>query len=200
MGMPKSDGELVSDALAGDSRSFEEIVRRYERLVFNVIYHHLGNRNEVEDLAQEVFLKVYRALGSYDVERPFRYWITRIAANTSLDEARKARHRRLRLFSDFSEEEKRRLEGLYERSRRGAALTEAEAQKSFRLLQRLLDTLAEKDKMAFVLRELEDLDYVEVAKALGTTPLGARIRVSRSRKRLQRELNRVLNPSREEVS
>ena len=200
MGIPKSDGELVSETLAGNHQAFEEIVRRYERLIFSIIYHHVGNRNEVEDLAQEVFLKVYRSLRSYDLERPLRFWITRIAINTCIDEARKARNRRMRLFSDFSEEEKRRLEGLYERSRKGASLTATEAERSFQLLQRSLDTLAEKDKLAFVLRELEDLDYSDVAEALGTTPLGARIRVSRSRKQLLKELSRVLNLGREDLS
>jgi len=66
MAEAKTDAQLVEATVEGDPQAFEEIVERYQRLVFNIIYHYMGRRNEVEDLAQEVFLKVFRALDTFD--------------------------------------------------------------------------------------------------------------------------------------
>lgn len=190
--MAKTDAELVAATLEGDPQAFEEIVNRYQKLVFNIIYHYLGHKNEVEDLAQEVFLKVFSSLESFDQGRALQPWICRITANCCLDELRKPRYRRLILFSDLSEEEEERLEYFFEQFTRGDGLTQVEAEKSFELLHKVMSKLGEKDKMAFVLRELQGLSYAEIAQALKTSELGARIRVSRSRKKLQEEFGKIL--------
>ena len=80
--MPKTDEELVKATLEGDTYAFEEIVERYQRLVFHIIYHYVGARDVVEDLAQEVFLKVFRALETFDMRGPLKAWVSRITANT----------------------------------------------------------------------------------------------------------------------
>ena len=115
MRMPKTDPELVAATLAGDQDAFGEIVRRYQRLVFNAVYHYLGRHQDIEDLAQEVFLKVYRSLDRYDRGRPLQAWIFRIAANQCLDEIRKARHRRVTAFADLGEEEEERAKRLFDK-------------------------------------------------------------------------------------
>ena len=78
--MGLSDRELVESALAGDGSAFQSIVERYQRLVFNIVFHYLGRREEVEDIAQDVFLRVYRSLSRYDPERPLKAWVSRITA------------------------------------------------------------------------------------------------------------------------
>ena len=190
--MAETDGELVAQILAGDSDAFEQLIKRYQKLVFNIIYNHMGRRGEVEDLAQEVFLKVFKSLDMYDQSRPMKAWIARITTNRCLDEMRKGRHSRVQLFSDLSEEEEDRIQYYYHRSGRGASLTETEAEECFALLHKLMNRLTEKDKVAFVLREVEGLDYSEVAKILRTSQLGARIRVSRTRRKLQHSLTKFL--------
>ncbi len=190
--MAKTDGELVEDILAGDSDAFEQLISRYQKLVFNIIYHYMGRRGEVEDLAQEVFLKVFKSLEMYDQSRPMKAWIARIATNRCLDEMRKGRYSRVQLFSDLTEGEEDRIQYYYDRSARGASLTETEAEECFALLHKLMDRLTEKDRVAFVLREVEGLDYSEVAQALQTSQLGARIRVSRTRRKLQHSLAKLL--------
>lgn len=190
--MALSDAELVESALAGEAQAFEQIVRRYQRLVFNIVYHYLGGRNEVEDLAQEIFLKVYRSLDRFDTSRPLKAWIGRIASNACLDELRRARVRRERSFSDFSEEQEERIRYLYGKSAEGGGLTEEEAEESLSLLQQALDELSAKDRMAFVLREMEEQEYSEIAEAMETSQVAVRIRVSRARKKLQRRIKAML--------
>jgi len=190
--MAKTDGELVDQILAGDSNAFEQLISRYQKLVFNIIYHYMGRRGEVEDLAQEVFLKVFKSLDRYDQSRPMKAWIAKITTNRCFDEMRKARYSRVQLFSDLTDGEKDRIQHYYDQCARGASLTEAEAEECFALLHKLMNQLSEKDKVAFVLREVEGLEYSEVAQTLQTSQLGARIRVSRTRRRLQHSLAKLL--------
>lgn len=197
--MTRSDADLVQDTLEGHSQAFEEIVRRYQRLVFSIIYHYLGRREEVEDLAQDVFLKVYNSLPRFDTRRSLKAWISRITANRCLDELRRSRARKTDLFSDLSEEEEARLWSLHERSGEGDNLTEVEAAESFRLLQKALDQLPEKDRMAFVLREMESMDYSEIAEVMKSSELAVRVRVSRSRKKLHDLLEGILHRERKPI-
>ena len=190
--MARTDAQLVKATLEGEPHAFEEIVGRYQRLVFNIVYHYLGRRGEVEDLAQEVFLKVFRSLDTFDAKRPLKAWISRITANTCLDEVRKARKRKIQLFADLGRDEEDRVEYFYERFSQHSTLSERDVQELFELLEKLMGRLNEEDKMAFVLRELEGLSYPEIAQALQTTELAARIRVSRSKRRLQKDLEQVL--------
>ncbi len=191
MAEAKTDAQLVKATLEGDTRAFEEIVERYQRLVFNIIYHYMGRRNEVEDLAQEVFLKVFRALDTFDTTRPLKSWIGRITANTCLDEIRKAPKRKVWSFADLGGEEESKIEYFYERFGHHSALTEEDVEGLFELLEELMERLNRKDKMAFVLRELEGLSYPEIAQALESSELAVRIRVSRSKKRLQKDLEEI---------
>lgn len=190
--MARTDGQLVRATLEGDPKAFEEIIERYQRLVFNIIYHYLGYRDEVEDLAQEVFLKVFRSLDTFDTERPLKSWISRITANACLDEIRRVRKRRIRLFSDLGRDEEERMEYFFEQFNQCSTLSEEEEQELFELLARSMERLNEKDKLAFVLRELEGLSYREIARILDATQLAVRIRVSRSKKKLQEELSQIL--------
>ena len=192
MAEAKTDAQLVKATVEGDPHAFEGIVERYQRLVFNIIYHYMGRRNEVEDLAQEVFLKVFRALDTFDTTRPLKSWIARIAANTCLDEIRKAPKRKVRVFADLGGDEESKIEYFYERFSQHSALTEDDVEELFELLEELMERLNRKDKMAFVLRELEGLSYPEIAKALESSELAVRIRVSRSKKRLQKDLEDIL--------
>ncbi|MGH9340234.1 MAG: RNA polymerase sigma factor [Acidobacteriota bacterium] len=190
--MSKSDADLVVETLQGDAKAFEEIVRRYQKLVFNIIYHYLGRSDNLEDLAQEVFLKMYRTLDRYDTNRPLKPWVSKITANSCLDELRRMRSRRMTLFTDLSKDDEDQIENLLERSMEDGSLTAAEAKASLDLLHKAMEDLGKKDRTAFVLRELEGQEYSEVAAALNTSELAVRIRVSRVRKKLQEKLQRVL--------
>ena len=134
--MARSDAELVAAVLEGDSHAFEEIVAANQKLVFSIIYRYLGRRDQVEDLAQEVFLKVFSSLRTFDNNRPLLPWISRITANCCLDEIRKIRRRKLTLFSDLSEEEEARIEYFFGQFRQGRALTQEQSEESFLLMKK----------------------------------------------------------------
>ena len=199
MAKAKTDAQLVKGTLEGDPHAFEEIVERYQRLVFNVIYHYMGRPNEVEDLAQEVFLKVFRALETFDVTRPLKSWIARITANTCLDEIRKVPKRKVRFFADLGGDEESKVEYFYERFGQHSSLTEEDVEEVFELLEELMERLNRKDKMAFVLRELDGLSYPEIAQALETSELAVRIRVSRSKRKLQKDLEDILYSGKKKI-
>lgn len=191
--MAESDAELVRAALNGDREAFEEIVSRYQNLVFNIAYHYLGRRDEVEDLAQEVFLRVFQTLDRYDTDRPLKHWIGKIAVNRCLDVLRKRKIRRLHLVSDLGDDELEDIEQLIAASSQNRPLTELEAERCMELLEISMNVLPEKDRMAFVLREMEGQGYADLAAMLGISEVAARIRVSRARKRLEAELERLLH-------
>ncbi|MEE2839963.1 MAG: RNA polymerase sigma factor [Acidobacteriota bacterium] len=190
--MLKADEELVKATLEGDSLAFEEIVERYKRLVFSIIYHYVGGRDLVEDLAQEVFLKVFLSLETFDMRGPLKPWISRITANTCLDELRRLRRQRVYTFTDLSADDESRIEEFFEQFTSTGILTENDVSDLFALFEKLLGRLNDKDKMAFVLREMEGLSYAEVAQAMRTTEVAVRIRISRSKKKLQKNLEEIL--------
>jgi RNA polymerase sigma-70 factor (ECF subfamily) len=191
--MSETDKELVEKILEGNSRAAEQIVRRHQKFVFNVIYHYLGKDDRVEDIAQEVFMKFFQHLEQYDTGRPIKNWLGRITANRCLDELRRRKTDRLRFASDLEEDEENYLDNLYTAFKGNTALSESDATDCLTLLSNAMDQLSPKDRMAFVLREVEDLDYAAAAQMLGCSQLAARIRVSRAKKHLQKELGRLLH-------
>src|SRR5467141_2935417 len=84
-----TSGHLVRQAAGGDLDAFEELIRRLQRRVYGFAYQHLRDMEEAHDLAQEIFVKLYRNLGRYDLERPFEPWFWKLAANTAINYRRK---------------------------------------------------------------------------------------------------------------
>lgn len=87
--MEKSDFELVKDCLADNRESFGELVSRYKKLVYSVIYKFTRDNEEVNDLSQEVFIKIYRSLDKYDLQYKFSTWTVKVATNICLDSVRR---------------------------------------------------------------------------------------------------------------
>ena len=183
---------MVKATLEGDPYAFEEIVERYQRLVFSIIYHYVGARDVVEDLAQEVFLKVFQSLDIFDMRGPLKPWISRITANTCLDELRRNQRQKVYTFTDLGSDDESRIEESFEQFTSQGFLAEKDVSELFMLLGKLMGRLNVKDKMAFVLRELEGLSYSDVAQAMKTTEVAVRIRISRSKKKLQKDLEDIL--------
>ena len=84
-----SAAQLVGQATGGDLDAFEELIRRLQRRVYGFAYHHLRDRDEANDLAQEIFVKLYRNLARFDPERPFEPWFWKLAANATINYRRK---------------------------------------------------------------------------------------------------------------
>jgi RNA polymerase sigma factor (sigma-70 family) len=105
------EAALVRRVQAGDETAFREIVERYQSKVFSIIYGILRNRNDAEDIAQQVFAKIYFSIGSFDFRSSLLTWIYKITVNECYDYLRKKRVRKLVYESDFTEEDAQRTAG-----------------------------------------------------------------------------------------
>ena len=170
-----TDNELVERARTGDARSYEELVRRYERLVGRVLYSYAGRDAAVEDLVQETFLRAYDRLSTFNPEYRFKTWLLAIANNLGIDTLRRRRD-----VVEFNPE-------VHGRVVRGpeAVATEAERAKS---VQEAVMTLPENYSVPLVLRYAEGLTYAEIAEALGITVPALKSRLFRARNMLAERL------------
>jgi RNA polymerase sigma-70 factor (ECF subfamily) len=188
-----ADSELIERTLKGDEGAFAELVRRYQGAVWGTVHRILGNSSENEDAVQEAFLRAYAALRKFDLQYPFGPWILRIATNYCIDQFRRKKGRRIQLWSEMRENDQQRLlnnlskDGNLESA--GLEYTEAYT----KIAKTLLNGLNPKYRAAFILREVEDREYGEVAKILGTSEVAARVRVSRARSELQKKFHAYLS-------
>lgn len=170
-----ADNELVERTRSGDVRSYEELVRRYERLVGRVIYPYAGSDVAVEDLVQETFLRAYDRLSTFNPEYRFKTWLLAIANNLGIDTLRRRRD-----IVEFNPE----LHAPLMRSPEAAA-TETERARS---IQNAVMTLPETYSVPLVLRYAEGLTYAEIAEILNITVPALKSRLFRARHMLAEEL------------
>jgi RNA polymerase sigma-70 factor (ECF subfamily) len=188
-----ADSTLIERTLKGDEWAFSELVRRYQAAIWGTVHRILGNSSENEDAVQEVFLRAFTALHKFNLNLPFGPWALRIATNYCIDQLRRRRNRKLQLWSELNEyDQERLLKDLSQEGNWEAANMEG-TEGYARVAQTLLDGLNPKYRAAFVLREVEERAYDEVAKLLGTSEVAARVRVSRARVELQKRFRAYLS-------
>jgi len=188
---PEEDHDLIARCKTGDERAFEDLVHKYQQTVVNLVFHHLGHRADLEDVAQKVFIKVYLALGRFDNKRPFFPWLYRIIRNQCYDELRQVRRSKVHTFTDLNLEEVETIERLIGQSE-VAPRSDGERKELHDLLYTLLDQLPEKQRTAVILRDLEEIPYDQMAKALGWTEQAARLKVFRGRAKLKELMEKAL--------
>jgi RNA polymerase sigma-70 factor (ECF subfamily) len=189
---PDEDRKLVGLCREGDPLAFETLVRKHQQTVLNLAYHYIGRRNDIEDVAQKVFTKVYFSLDKYDTSRPFLPWLIRITINQCYDELRKIRRQKLHLFSEMSFEENQSLENLIHRN----ALSQADdkvREDMHALLYSHLDRLRDPQRTAIVLRDLEAVPYEDIARIFKCSEQAARLKVFRARARLKKLIQETLD-------
>ena len=173
------DADLVRRCLSGDQRACRDLVRRYERPVYSVLMRVVRRSEDAEDLVQETFVKVFKALDRYDPERPFAAWIFTIASRLAIDHFRRRRVQTVSLnVTDPSSGEDRTMDvedpGL--KPDEITSNAEEELQTSA-----LIDSLPEHYRIVVLLRHQQDLSYDEIAEALHL-PLGTvKARIHRAR-------------------
>lgn len=187
-----ADSSLIENTLNGDESAFTELVRRYQAAVWKAVHRYLGNSSENEDAVQEIFLRAFKALNKFDHKYPFGPWITRIATNYCIDQLRRRRVRKIRLWSELREFDQQRLLRDLAGNNDSEPNLRDDSEGRAKVARILLEGLNPRNRAAFVLRELEDKDYSEIAQALGTSEIAARVRVSRARAELQKKFRAYL--------
>ncbi len=179
------DGRLVQRTIDGDQQAFESLVRRYERLVFRIAGGFLRDRAEVEDVAQDAFLRAYEALPRFRIGAPFGPWIAQIATRLCYDRLRKMTRRDV-TWEDLSPSERQAAEAL-------ASQPLAEHPAATRdLADRLLNTVSPRDRQVLILSEAMGYSAAETAKVLGCTALAARLRLHRAKRAVRAAAERLL--------
>ena len=186
--------QLVSRCIAGDASAWEEIVRSHNRRVYNICYRFTGSPDDAEDLAQEVFIKVYRTLKSYDLGKgAFTTWLTTVTRNLLVDHFRRSKQDRMTDSIDSSPQNDDDSPTLGEKLQDQASTpdeTLATKEKQ-QLVQEALTKLSPDLREAVILRDLQDMDYKEIAVALKVPEGTVKSRINRGRTELARILSRT---------
>lgn len=182
------DRELVRRAQAGDKEAFEELVRRHQHRVFAVAGGILRRREDVEDVAQQVFVKAYFSLRRFDQRAAFSTWLYKITVNECWDLLRKKKVRPLLYESDLSEEQAGQFSAA-ERLESGAqdVSDKLEAQQQ---VENLLQGLDERDRMMLILKEVEGFAIDEIAEILNLNANTVKVRLFRARRRIVNQVRK----------
>jgi RNA polymerase sigma-70 factor (ECF subfamily) len=176
------DRELVRRAQAEDKEAFEELIRRHQNRVFAVAGRILRKREDVEDIAQQVFVKAYFSLKRFDQRAAFSTWLYKITVNECWDMLRKRKVRPLVYESDLSEEQGRQILSSEEKANAGPDISERlEARQR---VDRLLEGLDERDRLMLILKEVEGFSIEEVAEVLNLNANTVKVRLFRARRRI----------------
>jgi len=177
-----SDHALLEGTLAGDEDAFAELVSRYRNQITSYIYRMTNDYDGAVDLAQETFLRVYRAAGRYQTTHAFSTYIYRIATNLAISELRKRKRRRLvsltGLLSSGEGEEARDFDAPDEKPLQDADLVDSEKRL---VVKRAICTLPDKYRAPLVLRDVEGKSYDEIARILQTSEGTVKSRINRAR-------------------
>ena len=191
---PSSDHSLLEAARAGDEAAFAELVRRYRNQITNYVYRLTNDYDAAVDLAQETFMRVFRAADRYRSSYAFSTYIYRIATNLAVSELRRRRRRRLVSLTGFFQPREQggqpaEFDPADGRPLQDAALVDDERR---RAVARAITTLPEKYRAPLVLRDVEERSYEEIAHILGMSEGTVKSRISRARSFLRDKLQAYL--------
>jgi RNA polymerase sigma-70 factor (ECF subfamily) len=179
------DRELVGRAQAEEKDAFEELIRRHQHRVFAVAGGILRKREDVEDVAQQVFVKAYFSLKRFDQRAAFSTWLYKITVNECWDLLRKKKVRPLVYESDLSEEQARHAIHSAERQNDGPDISaRLEARQR---VERLLDGLEERDRLMLMLKEVEGFSIAEIGEVLDLNANTVKVRLFRARRRVVKQ-------------
>ncbi len=181
------DPQLVARCLGGEDSAWEELLRSHNRKIYNLCYRFTGRPSEAEDLTQEVFIKVFQTLTTYDATQgAFSTWLNRVARNHLVDHYRRTHKDRL---TSSLEDETGGLEDKPSADEQPIARVESRERRE--IVQVALSRLSPDMREAVVLRDFQDLDYDEIAEVLGVPEGTVKSRINRGRLELARVIKRM---------
>jgi RNA polymerase sigma-70 factor (ECF subfamily) len=185
--MERTEAELIAAVLAGDAASFEPLVQKYSPRVFATARRYARRDSEVEDIAQEVWLKAFDKLKSFRGEAPFEHWLMRMTVRTCYDFLRGHQRNRESSFSELSEPEDDWLE-------RFAVAPESVSDNvdaAKMLIERVLEKLSPEARLVITLLEIEDRSVKEIAELTGWSAPLVKVRAFRARSEMKKILSRM---------
>jgi RNA polymerase sigma-70 factor, ECF subfamily len=185
---------LVRRCVAGDAAAWEEIVRNYNRRIYNLCYRFAGSSDDAEDLTQEVFIKVFRTLPSYDSSKgAFITWVTTMTRNLLVDHFRRTRQDRMTDSLDSAPSDHEDAMPLSEQIEDQSAPPDAHvrSREAKEAVHAALGKLSPELREALILRDLQDFDYKDIAQVLKVPEGTVKSRINRGRAELARLLERT---------
>ena len=185
--MERTEAELIAAVLKGDSASFEPLVRKYSPRVFATARRYARRKSEVEDIAQEVWLKAFEKLKGFRGEAPFEHWLMRMTVRTCYDFLRGHRRNRESSFSDLSEPESDWLERFLTAPETASENTEA----ARLLVERVLARLSPQARLVITLLEIEERPVKEIARLTGWSVPLVKVRAFRARAEMRKIISKM---------
>ncbi len=176
------EAELVRQAQAGDDTAFRQIVEKHQNKVFSIIYGILRKRNDAEDIAQQVFAKIYFSLKGFDFRSSLITWVYKITVNECYDYLRKRKVRKLVYESDLAEQDERSLESSPLAVEKSAAADDRLENRDY--LMKLLSKVSEEERMLLIQKEVEGLTVQELADQTGINENTIKVKLFRARQKL----------------
>jgi len=182
---PLTPDRLIERCLGGDQDAWEMVVRQNWRKVFNVAYKFVGRHEEAEDLTQDIFLKIFRSLATFDRRANFQTWLISVSRNLCIDYYRSVRKERETIDRQVTSEEVGPV------SLDVGPLAALEQRDLAALLRRALQTLPDSLRTAVMMRDIQELSYQEIADRLQLPEGTVKSRINRGRKELARQILRL---------
>lgn len=185
--MERPEAELIAAVLKGDAASFEPLVQKYSPRVFATARRYARRESEVEDIAQEVWVKAFQKLSSFRGEAPFEHWLMRMTVRTCYDFLRSHQRNRESHFTDLSDPESDWLERFAVQPE--SASEDADAARQ--LVARLLEQLSPPARLVITLLEIEDRSVKEISQITGWSMPLVKVRAFRARAEMKKILARL---------
>jgi RNA polymerase sigma-70 factor (ECF subfamily) len=182
---PDAIETLIQRCLQGDQRAWDAIVRQYWRRVFNVAYKFVGRHEEAEDLTQDIFLKVFRSLESFDRRANFQTWLISVSRNLCIDHYRSVRKEREIVDRGVNASD------LSPAAQEPGPIAALEQRDRVTLLRQALASLPDTLRTAVVMRDIQELSYQEIADRLRLPEGTVKSRINRGRTELARQIRRI---------
>lgn len=181
------DHESVRACLKGDNRAFDDLVNRHKDRVFNLCYWFLGDYHEADDIAQDVFIKVFRSLGSFQFNAKFSTWLYRIAINTCKNRVTSLAYR-YKKWTDRLESVSNMDETVLTAGVSNSPEAQLQRKESARHIHQTINKLSADKKAVVVLRDIEGLSYDEISNVTGLAVGTVKSKLARARASLQQQL------------
>lgn len=183
--------EFVRKLKAKDEGAYRELIKKFGSKMFRLIFHLTKNREETEEIMQEVFLKILRNIQNFREESLFSTWLFRITVNTALSYIKKKKRRgRERLLSELKREEGEKIDLEDREAEKTEERVEEEERK--KMVRKALESLPPAYRIALILKDIEGMPVQQVAEVLGLTEGGAKVKIHRGRLLLKKALQEAV--------